>query len=249
MSSLDGKVAVVTGASRGIGLAVARRLGTEGAAIAAVSTSAEHSEAAAARLREAGVATVNGYGCNVARTADVEATCARILEEFGHADILVNCAGITRDTLLARMDETAWDSVLDVNLKGAYLMAKNLHRSMMKGRFGRIVLISSVVALSGNAGQTNYAAAKAGLLGFGKSLARELGSRNITVNVIAPGFVETDMTAALPEEARNAFLEHVPLRRAGQPEDIAGAVAFLVGPDAGYITGQVLAVDGGFCMQ
>ena len=244
MAIFDGMTALVTGGSRGIGFAVAKRLISEGAKVALVSTKLEGAVAAAAQLGD----NAKGYACDVSSYDDVQALVAAVLADFGKIDILVNNAGITRDDLLMRMSEEEWDRVLAVNLKGSFNTCKAVMRPMMKVRFGRIINISSVVGLCGNPGQTNYAAAKAGLIGFTKSLAREIASRNITVNAVAPGLVETDMSGALPEEARNAFIQQVPLARAGKPEDIAGAVAFLAGPDASYITGHVICVDGGMCM-
>ena len=244
VNTLNGMVALVTGGSRGIGFAVARRLIAEGAHVAIVSTNQAGADAAAEKLGEG----TKGYACDVASFEAVQELVTNVLADFGKIDILVNNAGITRDGLLLRMSEEDWDKVLETNLKGAFNTCKAVVRPMMKARFGRIVNISSVVGLCGNPGQTNYAAAKAGLIGFTKSLAREIASRNITVNAIAPGLVETDMSAALPQEARDALLNGVPLARAGQPDDIAGAVNFLVGPDASYITGHVICVDGGMCM-
>ncbi len=244
MGIFDGMTALVTGGSRGIGFAVAKRLIADGAKVALVSTKLEGAIAAASRLGE----NAKGYACDVSSYDDVQVLVAAVLADFGKIDILVNNAGITRDDLLMRMSEEEWDRVLAVNLKGSFNTCKAVMRPMMKARFGRIINISSVVGICGNPGQTNYAAAKAGLIGFTKSLAREIASRNITVNAVAPGLVETDMSGALPEEARNAFIQQVPLARAGKPEDIAGAVAFLAGPDASYITGHVICVDGGMCM-
>ena len=244
MGIFDGMTALVTGGSRGIGFAVAKRLVADGAKVALVSTKLEGAVAAASQLGE----NAKGYACDVSSYDDVQTLVAAVLADFGKIDILVNNAGITRDDLLMRMSEEEWDRVLAVNLKGSFNTCKAVMRPMMKARFGRIINISSVVGLCGNPGQTNYAAAKAGLIGFTKSLAREIASRNITVNAVAPGLVETDMSGALPEEARNAFIQQIPLARAGKPEDIAGAVAFLAGPDASYITGHVICVDGGMCM-
>lgn len=244
MATLNDMVALVTGGSRGIGFAVARRLLAEGASVAIVSTTQAGSDAAVEKLG----GKAKGYACDISDFAAVQSLVAAVIADFGKIDILVNNAGITRDGLLLRMPEEDWDRVLDTNLKGAFNTCKAVVRPMMKARFGRIINISSVVGISGNPGQTNYAAAKAGLIGFSKALAREMASRNITVNAIAPGLVETDMSAALPEEARNALLGAVPLGRAGQPDDIAGAVNFLAGPDASYITGHLICVDGGMCM-
>ncbi|MBQ9367105.1 MAG: 3-oxoacyl-ACP reductase FabG [Victivallales bacterium] len=237
--------ALVTGGSRGIGFAVAKRLIADGAKVALVSTNMEGAMAAASQLGD----NAKGYACDVSKYDDVQALVTAVLADFGKIDILVNNAGITRDDLLMRMTEEKWDRVLEVNLKGAFNTCKAVMRPMMKARFGRIINISSIVGISGNPGQTNYAAAKAGLIGFTKSLAREIASRNITVNAVAPGFVETDMSGALPEKTRNAFIQQVPLARAGKPEDIAGAVAFLTGPDASYITGHVICVDGGLLLS
>ena len=245
MGNFDGMTALVTGGSRGIGFAVAKRLIAEGAKVALVSTNMEGAMAAASQLGD----NAKGYACDVSKYADVQALVTAVLADFGKIDILVNNAGITRDDLLMRMTEEKWDRVLEVNLKGAFNTCKAVMRPMMKARFGRIINISSIVGISGNPGQTNYAAAKAGLIGFTKSLAREIASRNITVNAVAPGFVETDMSGALPEETRNAFIQQVPLARAGKPEDIAGTVAFLAGPDASYITGHVICVDGGLLLS
>ena len=245
MAIFDGMTALVTGGSRGIGFAVAKRLIADGAKVALVSTKLEGAVAAASQLGE----NAKGYACDVSSYDDVQALVAAVLADFGKIDILVNNAGITRDDLLMRMSEEEWDRVLAVNLKGSFNTCKAVMRPMMKARFGRIINISSIVGISGNPGQTNYAAAKAGLIGFTKSLAREIASRNITVNAVAPGLVETDMSGALPEEARNAFIQQIPLARAGKPEDIAGAVAFLAGPDASYITGHVICVDGGLLLS
>ena len=245
MGNFDGMTALVTGGSRGIGFAVAKRLIADGAKVALVSTNMEGAMAAASQLGD----KAKGYACDVSKYDDVQVLVTTVLADFGKIDILVNNAGITRDDLLMRMTEEKWDRVLEVNLKGAFNTCKAVMRPMMKARFGRIINISSIVGISGNPGQTNYAAAKAGLIGFTKSLAREIASRNITVNAVAPGFVETDMSGALPEETRNAFIQQVPLARAGKPEDIAGAVAFLAGPDASYITGHVICVDGGLLLS
>ncbi|MBQ6471091.1 MAG: 3-oxoacyl-ACP reductase FabG [Victivallales bacterium] len=247
MSNLTDRVAIVTGGSRGIGLAIAKRLCKDGATVAVVSTTQDGVDRAAEEIRAAG-GQCRGWACDVADNAAVTTLVQEALNAYGRLDILVNCAGITRDNLLVRMAEEDWDRVMAVNLKSAYNTVKAALRPMMKARYGRIISVSSVVALAGNAGQANYAATKAGLIGFSKSIAREVGSRGITVNVVAPGFIETDMTATLSQQARDAFLNAVPLARAGQPADVAAAVAFLAGPDAEYITGQVLCVDGGFRM-
>lgn len=245
---LGGKVAVVTGASRGIGRAVALAMAERGCHVVvnyAGNTSA--AEETASRVRGLGVRALV-IKADVADQEQVNAMMKQVLQEFGRIDILVNNAGITRDNLLPRLQEQDWDAVLNTNLKGAYHCAKAVLRPMLKARWGRIINISSVVALSGNPGQSNYAAAKAGLIGFTKSLAREIGSRNITVNAVAPGYIDTDMTAGLTEENKSQMLNNIPLGRLGTPEDVAAAVAFLAGGGAGYITGQIIVVDGGMAM-
>lgn len=247
--SLTARTAVVTGASRGIGRAIALRLGACGAQVV---VNYHRNAAAAAALVEEIVAS---GGRAVAAQGDVSepAVAQRVVDSalvsFGKIDILVNNAGITRDTLIARMTEQDWDVVLDTNLKGAFNCIKSATKPMMKQRYGRIVNITSVSGLAGNAGQANYAAAKAGLIGLTKSAAKELGSRNITVNAVAPGFIVTDLTAVLSEEMRQKMADLAPLGRLGSPEDIANAVAFLVSDEASFITGQVLSVDGGLIMQ
>lgn len=245
---LGGKVAVVTGASRGIGRAVALALAERGCHVVvnyAGNTGA--AEETASRVRGLGVRALV-IKADVADQEQVNAMMKQVLQEFGRIDILVNNAGITRDNLLPRLQEQDWDAVLNTNLKGAYHCAKAVLRPMLKARWGRIINISSVVALSGNPGQSNYAAAKAGLVGFTKSLAREIGSRSITVNAVAPGYIATDMTAGLTEDNKSQMLNSIPLGRLGTPEDVAAAVAFLAGDGAGYITGQVIVVDGGMAM-
>lgn len=244
---LDGKVAVVTGGARGIGRAVCERLSAEGAAVVVVNRSPAALDAVVADLKGRGREAL-AVVADVAKAADVETLCARTLEAFGRADILVNNAGVTRDGLLLRMSEADWDAVLDTNLKGAFLCIKEFTRTMMKQRWGRVVNVGSVIGLIGNAGQANYAASKAGLLGLTKAVAKELASRHITVNAVAPGFIETAMTDALGEKVRTALLAQIPLGRLGSPEDVAHAVAFLCSDEAAYITGQVLAVDGGMVM-
>lgn len=248
MGNFTGKTAIVTGASRGIGLAIAGRLAREGASIAVISTKPEIAAATGESLAAEYGIKAKGYGCDVSDFKTVQDVFAGIIADFGTVDILVNNAGITRDGLLPRMSEEDWDNVLDTNLKGAFNTCKAVLRPMMRARSGRIVNISSVVGIMGNPGQTNYGAAKAGLIGFSKSLAKEIASRNITVNVVAPGFIDTDMSAAMPEAAREAILGSIPLSRTGKTSDIAGAVAFLAGPDAEYITGHVICVDGGLCI-
>ena len=247
MSQLQNQIAVVTGAGRGIGRAIALKFAAEGADVACVSRTQENSEKAAAEIRALG-RNAWAHAVDVTDAAAVSGAAEKILTECGRVDILVNNAGVTRDNLLMRMTEADWDAVLDTNLKGAYLFTKAFSRALLKQRSGRIINVASVIALIGNAGQCNYAASKAGLIGFTKSVAREMASRGITVNVLAPGFIETDMTAGLNEDLRANVLKQIPLARFGQPDDIAGAAVFLAGPAARYITGQVLAVDGGMVM-
>lgn len=245
---LDGKTALVTGASRGIGRAIALRLAAEGANIAInyAGNTAKAEETKVAIEAAGGKAAL--FQADVSDSAQVEQMVASVLETFGSLDILVNNAGITRDGLLMRMKEEDFDAVLDTNLKGIFHVTKAVTKIMMKQRSGRIVNMASVVGIIGNAGQTNYAAAKAGVIGFTKSAARELAARSITVNAVAPGFIATDMTAAMPEKAKEATLAAIPLRRMGTPEDVANAVLFLVSDQAAYITGQVVKVDGGMVM-
>jgi 3-oxoacyl-[acyl-carrier protein] reductase len=247
MTQLANQIAVVTGAGRGIGRAVALKLAAEGADVVCVSRTAENSEKVAAEVRATG-RKAWAHALDVSDGAAVTAAAEKILSEAGRVDILVNNAGITRDGLLMRMSEADWDTVLDTNMKGAFLITKAFSRAFLKQKSGRIINVTSVIGLIGNAGQCNYAASKAALIGFTKSIARELASRGITVNAVAPGFIETDMTGGLKEEARNDVLKQIPLSRFGKPDDIADAVLFLAGPAAGFITGQVLAVDGGMVM-
>ena len=245
MSKLSGKTALVTGASRGIGRAIALRLAAEGAAVAInYNGSAEKAEAVAEEIRAAG-GTASVFQADVADAASVAAMFERFFEEFQRLDILVNNAGITRDALLIGMKETQFDEVIAANLKGCFLCTQLAAKRMIRQRSGRIINISSYSGIHGNAGQMNYAASKAGVVGMTKTAARELGGRGITVNAIAPGMVETDMTAALSGKAREAILAQVPLQRMGRAEEIAAAAAFLAGDEAAYITGQVLSVDGG----
>ena len=247
MRSLEGQVAMVTGGARGIGKAICAELAAAGAHLAVVDILCEAAEQTAAEFREAGC-EARAFAANVADEADVARLVGEVMAAFGRIDILVNNAGITRDGLLIRMKESDWDQVITVNLKGTFNCIKAVARPMMKARRGRIVNIASVVGLIGNAGQANYSASKAGVLGLTKTAARELAGRNITVNAVAPGYIETEMTAKLPEEARDAFLSVIPLGRGGQPEDVARVVRFLAGPDADYVTGQTLNVDGGMVM-
>jgi 3-oxoacyl-[acyl-carrier protein] reductase len=238
---LTGRVAVVTGGTRGIGLAIARTLHAAGATVAITGREAPRAQAVAAEIGERAA----GFGCDVADGAQVAAAFAAVERDVGPVDILVNNAGLTRDNLLLRLSEADWDAVLDANLKGAFHTTRAVIKGMMKRRSGRIINITSIVGLSGNKGQTNYAASKAGLIGFTKSVAKEYASRGILANCVAPGFIETDMTGALPDEARASLLEDIALGRLGRPDDVAGAVLFLASDLAGYITGQVLVVDGG----
>lgn len=247
MNELANQIAVVTGAGRGIGRAIALGFANAGADVACVSRTAENSEKVAAEIRALG-RQAWALAVDVADGAAVTAAAEKILSEAGRVDILVNNAGVTRDGLLMRMSEADWDTVLDTNLKGAFLFTKAFARSFIKQRSGRIINVASVIGLIGNAGQCNYAASKAGLIGFTKSTARELASRGITVNALAPGFIDTDMTAALNEELRAELLKKIPLNSFGQPDDIAQAARFLASPAARYITGQVLVVDGGMVM-
>jgi 3-oxoacyl-[acyl-carrier protein] reductase len=242
------QVAVVTGAGRGIGQAIATRFADEGAKVAVVSRTEANASKAADEINAAHEGAARPYAVDVADHAAVAETAGRILEDFGGVDILVNNAGLTRDGLSMRMPVEDWDIVLNTNLKGAFNWVQAFSRTMLKQRSGRIVNISSVAGIMGNAGQANYAASKAGLLGLSKSLAREFATRNITVNVVAPGFIETDMTDVLPDNVKNAVLPGIPAGKFGETADIAAAVAFLASPEAKYITGQVLAVDGGMAM-
>ena len=236
-----GKVAVVTGSARGIGLAIARRFAEAGASVVLCDVSEKQVRESAAQLPGKAL----GVKADVTNADDIAALFDATIKAFGRLDVVVNNAGITRDTLMLRMDEKDWDLVLDINLKGAFLVTKAASRIMMKQRFGRIVNISSVVGLTGNAGQANYSASKAGLIGLTKSSAKELAGRGITVNAVAPGFIETEMTKSMPEAAREEFLKRVLISRAGTPDDVAAAVLFLASDEAAYITGQVLTVDGG----
>lgn len=244
---LKGQIALITGASRGIGAAIAQALGKQGATVIGTATTAAGAEQIAAALAQSGIAG-SGMALDVNDAAQIEAVLKKIGESYGDIAILVNNAGVTRDTLLMRMKEDDWDTVLSTNLKSVFRLSQAVLRPMMKARYGRIVNISSVVGHMGNPGQTNYAAAKAGLAGFTKSMAREVGSRGITVNCVAPGFIDTDMTRALSEDQRNGLLQHIPLGRLGDVQDIAAAVCFLASKHAGYITGETLHVNGGMYM-
>lgn len=247
MCSFEGQVVVVTGAGRGIGRGIALAFAKQGAAVVCISRTQAHSDHVAEEIRQQG-GKAWAYAFDIADGAAVAEKCPEILKEVGKVDILVNNAGVTRDNLFMRMNEQEWDAVLNTNLKGAYLVCKAFIRSFIKQRSGRIVNIASIVGIAGNAGQCNYAASKAGLIGFSKSLAREVASRNITVNVVAPGFINTDMTSVLSDSVKEALLKEIPLGEVGTPEDIAAAVLFLSSQEARYITGHVLVVDGGFAM-
>jgi len=244
----ENQTAIVTGAGRGIGHAIAVRLASEGARVACVSRNEENAKRAADEINRIRLNAANAYAIDVGDHASVQKMGTQILSDFGKIDILVNNAGVTRDGLVMRMSVEDWDAVINTNLRGAFNFTQAIVRAMIKQRSGRIINISSVIGLIGNAGQTNYAASKAGLLGFTKSLARELAGRNITVNAIAPGFITTDMTAGLSEEIKKTIQSQIPLGKTGTVEDVANAATFLASAEANYITGQVLCVDGGMVM-
>ena len=244
---LEGKVALVTGGARGIGKAISARLAAEGAKLAIVDIMLDVAQATADEFTAQGV-EAKAYAANVASFADAEATIAQVVADFGSLDILVNNAGITRDTLMLRMTEEDFDKVIAVNLKGTFNFTKAVVRPMMKQRAGKIVNIASVVGRMGNVGQANYSASKAGVIALAKTTAKEFGARNIQVNAVAPGYIETDMTAQLPEAAREAFMTIIPAKRGGKPEDVANVVCFLCSPDSDYVTGQCINVDGGMLM-
>ena len=243
--SLQGEIALVTGASRGIGKAIAEQLASQGAKVIGTATSEPGAEKISEYLAAAGG---KGMMLNVNDAESIKTVLKSITDEFGAVSILVNNAGITRDNLLMMMKDQQWDDIISTNLTSIFHLSKSVLRPMMKARKGRIINIASVVGLTGNPGQTNYAAAKAGIIGFSKSLAREIGSRNITVNTVAPGFIDTDMTRELPEDQREALIKQIPLNRLGDPADIANAVCFLASPEAAYITGETINVNGGMHM-
>lgn len=249
MNRFENQIAIVTGAGRGIGEAIAKRLAAGGAKVACVSRSESNSAKVAEAINAAQPGAARGYAVDVADKKAVEETAAKIFADFGKVDILVNNAGITRDGLAMRMSEEDWDAVLNTNLKGAFNFIQAVMRPMIKQRAGRIVNIASVAGLMGNAGQANYAASKAGLIGLTKTLARELAGRGITVNAVAPGFIKTDMTDVLNDAIKTAVVGQIPLGRFGEPDDIAAAVAYLASAEASYITGQTLTVDGGMVMS
>jgi 3-oxoacyl-[acyl-carrier protein] reductase len=246
--SLEGKVALVTGATRGIGRAIALSLGEQGATVVGTATSENGAETISGFLKEAGLKG-KGIVLNVTDDSAIDTVVSAIETEFGAPEILVNNAGITRDNLLMRMKDDEWDDIINTNLTPIFKLSKRCLRAMTKARWGRIITITSVVGAMGNAGQTNYAAAKAGVIGFSKSLAREVGARGITVNCVAPGFIDTDMTSGLPEAHKTALLEQVPLKRLGNSEEIAAAVSYLASTGAGYVTGETLHVNGGMYMS
>jgi 3-oxoacyl-[acyl-carrier protein] reductase len=248
MMSLEGKIALVTGATRGIGRAIALRLGQQGATVIGTATSESGAQAITAFLNEANIAGT-GMLLNVTDADSIEAVVTDIETTFGAPSILVNNAGITRDNLLMRMKDDEWDDIIETNLTPIFKLSKRCLRAMTKARWGRIITITSVVGVMGNAGQTNYAAAKAGVIGFSKSLAREVGARGITVNTVAPGFIDTDMTNTLAEAHKTALLEQVPVKRLGEPEEIAAAVSYLASLDAAYVTGETIHVNGGMYMN
>jgi 3-oxoacyl-[acyl-carrier protein] reductase len=247
MEGLKGKVAIVTGGGKGIGKAIVRELAFRGCRIVIPDIDIESAKRVAGEIEKNGGEAV-AFKTDVSSSAEVEEMIGKVVEKYSRIDILVNNAGITRDNLLMRMNEEEWDIVLKINLKSAFLCTKHVIRHMMKQRSGKIVNISSVVGVMGNAGQVNYASSKAGLIGLTKSTAKEVASRNVQVNAVAPGYIETEMTVHLPEEIKKGFLANIPSKRPGSPEDVARVVSFLVSPDSDYVTGQVIHVDGGLLM-
>ena len=244
----EGKVAIITGAGRGIGKAIAERLASEGADVVICDVDKEAAERTAEEIRSKYSVKAIAISADVANEGDVNSMVEETIKNFGRVDFLINNAGITRDSLLLRMSEEEWDKVIAVDLKSVFLCTRAVIRHMMRQKFGRIVNISSVIGLRGNVGQANYASAKAGIIGLTKSAARELAGRNITVNAVAPGYIQTEMTEKLPQEVKEEMLKQVPLGRPGLPEDVAGVVAFLCSEDASYITGEIIRVDGGMAM-
>lgn len=245
--NLQGRVAIVTGASRGIGAAIARRLAQDGATVACVASRAENASETVASIVDAG-ASAKAFGCDVGDYSAIERSVGEITEQLGSPTIIVNNAGLTKDALMMRLSEEDWDRVIDVNLKGAFAYIRHAHRAMMKERWGRIVNVTSVVGLHGAAGQTNYSSSKAGLVGLTMSVAKELGSRGVTCNAVAPGFIDTDMTAGLAQEMKDQAVKMTPVGRLGTPEDIAAVVGFLCSDAAAFVTGQTLTVDGGMTL-
>jgi 3-oxoacyl-[acyl-carrier protein] reductase len=248
MADLKGRVALVTGAGRGIGRATALRLGRDGATVVVNYNASEAPAQEVVGLIESAGGKAVALKADVSDPAQIEALITRVVKEQGGLHILVSNAGITRDNLLMRMSQAEWDDVLNTNLRAAYFLVKGASRQMVRQRYGRLVTVASVVGLTGNVGQANYAAAKAGLIAFTKSVAAEFAGRNITANAVAPGFIETDITAGLPDEVKKGILARIPMARYGQPQEVANAIAFLVSDDASYITGQVLNIDGGMVM-
>ncbi|MFW5450862.1 MAG: 3-oxoacyl-ACP reductase FabG [Methylophagaceae bacterium] len=246
--SLEGKVALITGATRGIGRAIALRLGQQGATVIGTATSENGAQTISAFLKDANIVGT-GMVLNVTDADSIESVVSETESAYGAPTILVNNAGITRDNLLMRMKDDEWNDIIETNLTPIFKLSKRCLRAMTKARWGRIITITSVVGVMGNAGQTNYAAAKAGVIGFSKSLAREVGARGITVNSVAPGFIDTDMTSTLSDDHKNALLQNVPVKRLGEPEEIAAAVSFLASQDAAYVTGETLNVNGGMYMN
>ena len=247
MKGLEGKVALVTGGAQGIGEKICECLSSEGAEIAVCDINKEQADVVAKKLSNSSV-KAKAFFMNVADDTSVEETIKKVIDEFGRIDILVNNAGITRDNLMIRMKKEDWDAVISVNLSGTFNVSKAVVKHMMKARCGHIINIASVVGVSGNAGQANYSASKAGIIGLTKTMAKEFASRNITVNAIAPGYIKTEMTDVLSDEARQAFMDKIPLKRAGTPEDVANVVEFLASDYSSYVTGQVICVDGGMVM-